>query len=53
MGIISRFIERVKVMAEGGSRYCSKKTDDICGDSCDEVDFSLSHLKLNWDKCGF
>ncbi|KAI8526986.1 hypothetical protein RHMOL_Rhmol12G0041600 [Rhododendron molle] len=36
MGIISRFFERVKVMAEGGSRYCSKKTDDICGDSCDE-----------------
>lgn len=36
MGIISRFFEKVKVMAEGGSRYCSKKSDDICGDSYDE-----------------
>ncbi|KAL0357865.1 UNVERIFIED_CONTAM: hypothetical protein Scaly_1472200 [Sesamum calycinum] len=24
------------MMAEGGSHYCSKKTDDICGDACDE-----------------
>ncbi|XP_028080711.1 protein phosphatase PP2A regulatory subunit A-like [Camellia sinensis] len=24
-------------MAEGGSHYCSKKKDDICGDGCDKV----------------
>ncbi|GJS23653.1 beta-1,4-mannosyl-glycoprotein 4-beta-N-acetylglucosaminyltransferase-like protein [Tanacetum coccineum] len=29
--------DKVYDMAEGGSRYCSKKSDDICGDICDEA----------------
>ncbi|XP_057507387.1 uncharacterized protein LOC130790463 [Actinidia eriantha] len=36
MWSLSRFLEKVYLMAEGGSRYCSKKSDDICGDGCDE-----------------
>lgn len=34
------------MMAEGGSRYCSKKTDDICGDACDEVFFPFLAYSL-------
>ncbi|XP_052188068.1 uncharacterized protein LOC127798501 [Diospyros lotus] len=44
----SRFLERVYLMAEGGSHYCSKKTDDICGDGCDEESgrtLSMSRLR--------
>ncbi|CAH1433906.1 unnamed protein product [Lactuca virosa] len=33
---LSKFVDKVYLMAEGGSRYCSKKSDDICGDVCDE-----------------
>ncbi|KAK6160270.1 hypothetical protein DH2020_003651 [Rehmannia glutinosa] len=33
---VSRFCEKVSKMAEGGSHYCSKKSDDICGDAFDE-----------------
>ncbi|CAL5395442.1 unnamed protein product [Camellia sinensis] len=35
-------------MAEGGSHYCSKKKDDICGDGCDKVWFmaGFSHIFL-------
>ncbi|XAR64489.1 Beta-1,4-mannosyl-glycoprotein 4-beta-N-acetylglucosaminyltransferase [Bertholletia excelsa] len=36
MWSISRLFEKIYSMAEGGSHYCSKKTDDICGKSCDE-----------------
>lgn len=25
------------MMGEGGGHYCSKKTDDICGDVCGQV----------------
>ncbi|GFQ02112.1 beta-1 4-mannosyl-glycoprotein 4-beta-n-acetylglucosaminyltransferase [Phtheirospermum japonicum] len=45
---VSRFCEKVCKMAEGGSHYCSKKTDDICGDACDEDSgrsLSVSRLK--------
>lgn len=34
---VSRIWEKVSTMAEGGSHYCSKKTDDIC----EEVSFFL------------
>lgn len=37
MWSISRFYEKVYTMAEGGSHYCSKKSDDICGSAGDEV----------------
>ena len=46
MWSLLRFFEKVYLMAEGGSRYCAKKSDDSCGDGCDEVAFfplSLSH----------
>ncbi|CAI9275127.1 unnamed protein product [Lactuca saligna] len=33
---LSKYLDKVYTMAEGGSRYCSKKSDDICGDICDE-----------------
>ncbi|KAI3677726.1 hypothetical protein L6452_36992 [Arctium lappa] len=33
---LSKFLDKLYLMAEGGSRYCSKKSDDICGDVCDE-----------------
>ncbi|XP_073143909.1 uncharacterized protein [Henckelia pumila] len=33
---VARFWEKICMVAEGGSHYCSKKTDDICGDSCEE-----------------
>ncbi|KAL3835612.1 hypothetical protein ACJIZ3_010348 [Penstemon smallii] len=45
---VSRFMEKIYKMAEGGSHYCSKKTDDICGDACDESpgkNSSMSRLK--------
>ncbi|XP_057496219.1 uncharacterized protein LOC130781156 [Actinidia eriantha] len=48
MWSISRFLERLYAMAEGGSRYCSKKTDDTCGDECDEEsgrNLSMSRLR--------
>lgn len=34
---LSKFVDKVYLMAEGGSHYCSKKSDDICSDVCDEV----------------
>lgn len=40
MGSFSRFWEKICTVAEGGSHYCSKKTDDICGDAYDEVNLS-------------
>ncbi|CAI9779370.1 unnamed protein product [Fraxinus pennsylvanica] len=33
------------MVAEGGSRYCSKKTDDICGDEHSIRTLSMSRLK--------
>ncbi|KAL3649804.1 hypothetical protein CASFOL_006207 [Castilleja foliolosa] len=45
---VSRFCEKVCKMAERGSHYCSKKTDDICGDACDEDSgrsLSMTRLK--------
>ena len=32
MSGVSRIWEKVNMVAEGGSRNCSKKSDDICGD---------------------
>lgn len=48
MWSISRVWDRICALAEGGSQYCSKKTDDICGDSSDEDSgraLSMSRLK--------
>ncbi|XP_059633670.1 uncharacterized protein LOC132276313 [Cornus florida] len=48
MWSISRFCEKVYSMAEGGSQYCSKKSDDICGDGYDEESnkvLSMSRLR--------
>ncbi|EYU30629.1 hypothetical protein ABFS82_11G061200 [Erythranthe guttata] len=45
---VSRFCDKVCTMAEGGSHYCSKKTDDICGSAYDEDSsrtLSMSRLK--------
>lgn len=35
-------------MGEGGDHYCSKKSDDICGEICDQVltNFALSFCFL-------
>lgn len=46
------------MMAEGGSRNCSKKSDDICGDACGEVKISSFSPPLfccffAYKKCGF
>lgn len=40
MWSFSRFWEKICTVAEGGSHYCSKKTDDICGDAYDEVNLA-------------
>lgn len=40
MWILSRFWEKVCKVAEGGSRYCSKKSDDNCGDEVKVIPFS-------------
>ncbi|CAI9093028.1 OLC1v1028430C1 [Oldenlandia corymbosa var. corymbosa] len=48
MWILSRFWEKLCKVAEGGSRYCSKKSDDMCGESCDEDSgraLSMTRLK--------
>lgn len=34
---MNKFYEKVSALEEGGSHYCSKKSDDICGSACDEV----------------
>lgn len=39
---VTRFCEKVYVMAEGGSHYCSKKTDDVC----DEVNILSSFFYI-------
>ncbi|XP_047958964.1 uncharacterized protein LOC125204361 [Salvia hispanica] len=36
MSGVSKIWEKVNMMTEGGSRNCSKKSDDICGDACGE-----------------
>lgn len=46
MWSITRFYEKVYTMAEGGSHYCSKKTDDICGDACDEVKIPFLYTRI-------
>ncbi|XP_073295196.1 uncharacterized protein [Primulina huaijiensis] len=33
---VAKFWEKICMVAEGGSHNCSKKTDDICGDACEE-----------------
>lgn len=51
---LSKYLDKVYTMAEGGSRYCSKKSDDICGDICDEViyiPFSQFELVSGFDEC--
>ncbi|GAA0158462.1 glycosyltransferase [Lithospermum erythrorhizon] len=48
MMILSRFWEKVCAMVEGGGRYCSKKSDDMCADACDEgtgKSLSVSRIK--------
>ncbi|XP_059657837.1 uncharacterized protein LOC132304261 [Cornus florida] len=48
MWSVSRICEKVYKMAEGGSHYCSKKTDDFCGDDYDEESnraLSMSRLR--------
>lgn len=37
MWSLTRFCEKVYMMVEGGSDYCSKKSDDICGNASGEV----------------
>ncbi|MFS7967628.1 hypothetical protein Hanom_Chr09g00787941 [Helianthus anomalus] len=37
MSALLKISNKVCAMAEGGSRYCSKKSDDTCGDICNEV----------------
>ncbi|KAM0016344.1 hypothetical protein Hdeb2414_s0017g00509681 [Helianthus debilis subsp. tardiflorus] len=37
MSALLKISNKVSAMAEGGSRYCSKKSDDICADICYEV----------------
>lgn len=36
---MNKFYDKVSALEEGGSHYCSKKSDDICGSACDEVKF--------------
>lgn len=49
MWSLSKIWEKVCKVAEGGSRYCSKKSDDNCGgDACDEDSgraLSMTRLK--------
>ncbi|XAR48109.1 Beta-1,4-mannosyl-glycoprotein 4-beta-N-acetylglucosaminyltransferase [Bertholletia excelsa] len=45
MWSLSRFLEKMYAMAEGGSRYCSKKTDDTCGDEEAGRMLSMSRLR--------
>lgn len=33
MWSLTRFCEKIYTMAEGGSDYCSKKSDDFCGNA--------------------
>ncbi|MFS7967642.1 hypothetical protein Hanom_Chr09g00788091 [Helianthus anomalus] len=37
MSALLKISNKVCALAEGGSRYCSKKADDICGDIYNEV----------------
>lgn len=37
MWSLTRFCEKIYTMAEGGSDYCSKKSDDFCGNASGEV----------------
>ncbi|KAK4275311.1 hypothetical protein QN277_018417 [Acacia crassicarpa] len=30
------------MMGEAGGHYCSKKTDDLCGDVCGQVEYTSS-----------
>ncbi|XP_060214020.1 uncharacterized protein LOC132641150 isoform X1 [Lycium barbarum] len=41
---ITRFWEKVYILAEGGSEYCSKKKDDICNEEAGRT-LSMSRLK--------
>lgn len=41
----SRLLEKLHAMAEGGSHYCSKKTDDICCQGRDEESSRLLNMK--------
>ncbi|KAL1807284.1 hypothetical protein ACET3Z_030352 [Daucus carota] len=45
---VNRFCEKVSAMVEGGSGYCSKKSDDFCGSDSDEESgrvLSMSRLR--------
>lgn len=43
---MTKIWEKVNMVAEGGSHYCSKKTDDICGDAYEESGRTLSMTRL-------
>ncbi|PWA64603.1 Glycosyl transferase, family 17 [Artemisia annua] len=48
---LNKLMDRIYLMAEeGGSRYCSKKSDDICGDICDDqlFKFILQGIMESW-----
>ncbi|XP_063936987.1 uncharacterized protein LOC108195665 isoform X1 [Daucus carota subsp. sativus] len=44
--ILPRFCEKIYRMAEGGSDYCSKKSDDFCGGAAIEVCEFVATLKF-------
>lgn len=39
------------MMSENGGHYCSKKTDDICGDVCGQVFSLLSWVLIIFSIC--
>ncbi|KAI3731441.1 hypothetical protein L1987_62629 [Smallanthus sonchifolius] len=41
---MSKLIEKAYLIAEGGSRYCSKKSDDICANNCEEESGQASSI---------
>lgn len=34
---LSKLIDKIYLLAEDGSGYCSKKSDDLCADVCNQV----------------
>ncbi|KAG6422363.1 hypothetical protein SASPL_118931 [Salvia splendens] len=44
MSSVTKFCDKVYVMAEGGSHYCSKKSDDLCLEDS-EKSLSMTRLK--------
>lgn len=46
MWSLTRFCEKRYTMAEGGSDYCSKKSDDFCGNASGEVKIHPFMIKI-------